>query len=91
MNEAFVPMHAASHLSQTTMSDENLFQMHIIVWLVGYASLAGYARLAVPSIYRLFVARDIMPSLGRGQSELVSGVECLISEKNPYRNIVKTI
>lgn len=41
-------MHAASYLSQRTMlSDENLFQMHSVVWLAGYTRLAGYARLAV--------------------------------------------
>lgn len=41
MNEAYVNIHTAIHLSQTTvLSDESIFQMHTPVWLAGYAGLA---------------------------------------------------
>lgn len=71
-------MHAVSYLSQTTMlSDENIFQMHTVVWLAGYASLAGYARLAVLQYLSTVCGARHYAQLGKrakrpGKSGLVS-------------------
>lgn len=65
--------------------------MHSVVWLAGYASLAGYARLAVLQYLSTVCGARHYAQLGRRAKRALKWVESLISEKNPYRNIVKTV